>query len=168
LKSYGKSCKPVTATHFTFRVNGFHKYLHMRASSTPKSGGFLLSLNLYLHLYLHRCPKLTKHDHTSWCGVRLETTMAEPESPAKSWKPAILLESRWWDLNPRPLDYESSALPLSHIGNIYGLSIAESKMTSRRSPNFFLGRPLPNGPPSPEAFTCVPSNVIIDKPKCDT
>jgi hypothetical protein len=28
----------------------------------------------------------------------------------------IYLESRWRDLNPRPLDYESSALPLSHIG----------------------------------------------------
>ena len=25
-------------------------------------------------------------------------------------------KSRWRDLNPRPLDYESSALPLSHIG----------------------------------------------------
>ena len=25
-------------------------------------------------------------------------------------------QSRWRDLNPRPLDYESSALPLSHIG----------------------------------------------------
>ena len=26
------------------------------------------------------------------------------------------VKSQWWDLNPRPLDYESSALPLSYTG----------------------------------------------------
>ena len=31
-------------------------------------------------------------------------------TPHHSW-------SRWWDLNPRPLLYESIALPLSYIGN---------------------------------------------------
>jgi hypothetical protein len=50
---------------------------------------YLLSPNFDLHLDLQRCPKLTKHEHTIACGVRLETTMAEPESPAKSWKPTI-------------------------------------------------------------------------------
>jgi hypothetical protein len=30
-------------------------------------------------------------------------------------EPAFL--SRWGDLNPRPADYESAAIPLSHSGN---------------------------------------------------
>jgi hypothetical protein len=34
----------------------------------------------------------------------------------------VFTGSRWRDLNPRPLDYESSALPLSHIGNIFTVS----------------------------------------------
>ena len=29
------------------------------------------------------------------------------------------LKSRWRDLNPRPLPYQGSALPLSYIGNMY-------------------------------------------------
>ena len=28
----------------------------------------------------------------------------------------MVIESQRRDLNPRPLDYESSALPLSHVG----------------------------------------------------
>ena len=29
------------------------------------------------------------------------------------------LQSRWRELNPRPLPYQGSALPLSYIGNLY-------------------------------------------------
>ena len=29
---------------------------------------------------------------------------------------ARIRQSHWWELNPRPLDYESSALPLSYSG----------------------------------------------------
>ena len=34
------------------------------------------------------------------------------------------LESHWSDLNRRPLDYESSALPLSYSGNVHDHALA--------------------------------------------
>ncbi len=30
---------------------------------------------------------------------------------------SYVFKSREWDLNPRPADYESAALPLSYLGN---------------------------------------------------
>ncbi len=34
----------------------------------------------------------------------------------------LIAQSRWWDLNPRPADYESAAPPLSHSGIHYLVS----------------------------------------------
>ena len=44
----------------------------------------------------------------------------------------MVFKSRWRDLNPRPLDYESSALPLSHIGNTRFFIIA-GELRGRKS-----------------------------------
>jgi hypothetical protein len=45
-----------------------------------------------------------------------------------NFKVFSFLESRWRDLNPRPFDYESNALPLSHIGNGNQPSIIAERM----------------------------------------
>ena len=42
--------------------------------------------------------------------------IAIAETLAKRAVSLAALESQRRDLNPRPLDYESSALPLSHVG----------------------------------------------------
>ena len=39
--------------------------------------------------------------------------------------------SRWRDLNPRPLPYQGSALPLSYIGNVRFVSWAEDRAQTR-------------------------------------
>ncbi len=33
---------------------------------------------------------------------------------------SLTIWSREWELNPRPADYESAALPLSYLGPLYG------------------------------------------------
>lgn len=67
----------------------------------------LLSSDFSHNLYLNPCPKLIEHDATVGSKVRCKTTKAKPKSLASSLKSLLLLESRWWDLNPRPLDYEA-------------------------------------------------------------
>src|SRR5918993_3626155 len=40
------------------------------------------------------------------------------KTPVGVWKMRRAVQSHWSDLNRRPLDYESSALPLSYSGNL--------------------------------------------------
>jgi hypothetical protein len=39
--------------------------------------------------------------------------------------------SRGWELNPRPADYESAALPLSYLGVSFDCNIRAKKLSNR-------------------------------------
>src|SRR6266568_984787 len=64
--------------------------------------------------------------------VRTVTYVSGPD-PLKKW-------SREWELNPRPADYESAALPLSYLGPLNDNSI-RGKTLSIHANRQATGRP---------------------------
>jgi hypothetical protein len=45
----------------------------------------------------------------------------------------VFIEEKWsrgWELNPRPADYESAALPLSYLGVSFDCNIREKKLSN--------------------------------------
>jgi hypothetical protein len=56
-----------------------------------------------------------------------QTGMASCEEGAKEKR----CWSRGWELNPRPADYESAALPLSYLGVSFDCNIRAKKLSNR-------------------------------------